>query len=142
MPSIPKGNCNTQRDERLAAARYDSRQLSIFGEEHMNELAAQKEEPLILPTASKTWYEMNTVFIGVREPMLTITESARLLRQIFPNYPNASPACPIPPRTTWYFKPEDLREEETLGGTRYWAAGVEVSRADYDTLKSAISRRK
>ncbi len=33
--------------------------------------------------------------------MVTIEESTRLLRAIFPNYPNLSPCRPAPPPEAW-----------------------------------------
>ncbi len=33
--------------------------------------------------------------------MLTVAESALLLKRIFPNYPTLQPARPIPPKREW-----------------------------------------
>ena len=41
--------------------------------------------------------------MGLREQgWLTVEESTQLLKRIFPNYPNLTPARPVPPRETRY----------------------------------------
>ena len=74
--------------------------------------------------------------------MLTITESARILRQIFPNYPDLTKQNPKPPRESWALKPEHLSVEVSPDGAHhYWAGGIEVSQKDFETLERAVKSR-
>jgi len=74
--------------------------------------------------------------------MLTVVESARLLLQIFPNYPDLGDQRGIPPRDSWPMQSNDLRTEETTEGIRHYAAGEPITQTDFETLQRALQTRQ
>ena len=71
--------------------------------------------------------------------MLTITESARLLHMVFPNYPDLRLANPVPPEKAWRVTASDLYIDETPNGPSYFVAGELVSLEEFERVEEAVA---
>ncbi len=71
--------------------------------------------------------------------MLTITESARLLHMVFPNYPDLRPANPVPPEKAWRVTARDLYIDESPNGPCYFVAGELVSLEEFERVEEAVA---
>ena len=84
---------------------------------------------------------MNTTLSGMGDRMLHIVESYRLLRWIFPNYPDVTEQCSKPSKELWQLRPDHLHVEMTPTGPRYWADSMEVSQTEFEALERAVKSR-
>jgi len=71
--------------------------------------------------------------------MLTITESARLLHMVFPNYPDLRSANPVPPEKAWRVTARDLYINESPNSPCYFVAGEPVSFEEFETVEKAVA---